>query len=817
MTRAVDLHPRFPAMKLALHTLLFWGVISLFAPIVWAQSSEEEESEPLPQLEEMTRPTIEVLLSPERFDWVILKDNSVLVIDPIYPRPETLILQKERQQQLRRNRVVRSTPEGKKQIEELNYLYITLPGAGEQQEFRIEIDDIDRILYFEDMMLGKVMDLVDAGDPKSLLQANELIFVLKRRSPKWPGIEMQVHRILAAEAVNDISNGKAFPALVRIEDLHDRKSEVVELPELAEQVADKLVNSAIDAEEYDKARYYSSRILKRWPKSKTVTTAREQLQSIAATIRDEAVAATDPAESAAKIHQAAIVWPRLKGLASLHDRYLTRMQSLSVGVLRLGSEKPRFAPTRTERRVHRLTTMHLFEVDRFEKIPVYRSAYLEDWLPTDLGRKMLLTLKRGIPEWAAYEPATAEFFTNSLSNQLRAKSGASDLRMTNEIRSVRMLDPYKVEVSFTRIPLNAEATLRLASSGNVEASSAIANADESAAAPRLFRFVPVVRTKDSVTYRRARPEPEDAENYHVAEVVERAYPDYAAGLKAFSQGEIQMLADVPVWDVDRLLRDRNISVTQADAAELHMLQFNPRSPRAKRLDLRRAVAYAINREKLLQDAITNGTSSPYARATASPFLIGSPARNLRVSPRDYDPVLAIALAMTVRNKEEQEKITLRFVRPPISPYREVADQIAATLKILGIEIVLLDDDQGIEAQSEDWDIAYRSVRMIEPAVELAPLLTLDPEVKLESLMHLSDPLRQLLIDLERASNTETAREILRELHQLIDVELPLIPLFEVDRFWLSSIRVRNRPEHAIDLYQGVDTWTLQPSYPRIYR
>ena len=49
------------------------------------EDSDSNEVEILPKLEEMQIPTVEELLKKPPVDWVVLENDSVLVVEPIYP------------------------------------------------------------------------------------------------------------------------------------------------------------------------------------------------------------------------------------------------------------------------------------------------------------------------------------------------------------------------------------------------------------------------------------------------------------------------------------------------------------------------------------------------------------------------------------------------------------------------------------------------------------------------------------------------------------------------------------------------------------
>ncbi len=55
------------------------------------ETTEEEDEEPsLSKIEEMPIPSVEELLKKPPVDWIVMENDYVLIVEPIYPRPDTL-------------------------------------------------------------------------------------------------------------------------------------------------------------------------------------------------------------------------------------------------------------------------------------------------------------------------------------------------------------------------------------------------------------------------------------------------------------------------------------------------------------------------------------------------------------------------------------------------------------------------------------------------------------------------------------------------------------------------------------------------------
>ena len=116
---------------------------------------------------------------------------------------------------------------------------------------------------------------------------------------------------------------------------------------------------------------------------------------------------------------------------------------------------------------------------------------------------------------------------------------------------------------------------------------------------------------------------------------------------------------------------------------------------------------------------------------------------------------------------------------------------------------------------KDWDILYRTVRMVEPLVDLWPFLTFDTRARVESLAHLPDWLRQQLVELDNAGDWSSALTILHRLHRQLWSEVQVIPLWEVNDFSVIRKNVVRPPLHSpqsgpMHVYQGIERWIVRP-------
>ncbi len=181
-----------------------------------------------------------------------------------------------------------------------------------------------------------------------------------------------------------------------------------------------------------------------------------------------------------------------------------------------------------------------------------------------------------------------------------------------------------------------------------------------------------------------------------------------------------------------------------------------------------------------------------------------------MAPHRYDLELALALTIAARRDLKGEIPPLKLRCTADKTDREIAELLIKNWARVGIKVELLPSD----SNSDDWDIVFRKVTMHEPAVELWPMLTLKPTAEIDDLKNLPNWLRQKFVELDRVANWSLAETLLHELQQSIAAEMLMIPLWEVDEYFIVRKTVRGIPEEPISTYDKIEQWVVQPWYPR---
>lgn len=826
-TRAFGVRGFAPILASSLALLL---VLTSAANVATAQDEQTSETaaedliefvdKPLPKFEEMELPSIEDLLHKRPVDWIVLRRGDVLIVEPISLRPDALgVLQKELEAAAKWPRPRDDAEEKLQQLKRLRlqYLDIVLAVGGDDEVYQLNVPKwVKEIIYHEDLMLRRIDALLDEGN---LRQAFELLYVLERRHPGWPGLDQRQNRLIFDEAKLQLDAGKLEIGFGTLEQLHGRRRGYPGLYQSLGRTADTLINAAAQTGDFRKARFFMSRLAKLEPEHPTVATWNENLTSRAKRLIDDANQASRDGEHAKATQlavQATEVWPTTPGLRETFRRTNERFQSLRVGVVGLALAKPlEFLETDADYRHRCLAEMRMFDVDNFDEIAHHESRYFEAWEPTDLARQMDFVLRPSRAYWESQQVVTSPPIVRTLAARIDSESPLFDERLASYVSGLTTRGPFQFRVTFSRVPVRAESLLNLP----IQAEGVT---DEEAVSPLSQRFVVHERDERRVVYRRSVEEPDTARQFHVAEVVEQKYdtPDHA--IQALLRGEVSMLPQIRGRDVAAMRADDRFFVIKNDVPVTHVLQFNPLSVPLANHQLRRALAYAIDRQRILQETVLQSDSSELGRVVSAPFPSRSYAYNSLVPPRDYNFPLAMALSVAAKKKLTAEQ-QVKDMPPLRMLCHRNADVLAAAKKLVeawatvGITVEIVEyspeelDGTTIDALPQ-WDILYRTVRMLTPVYDLWPFLTMERAARVTSLTHLPGWLRQQIIELDAVTDMESATKMLHSLHISMQSEVCTIPLWELEQFQVLRRTISNFSQSPTHPYQEIERWIIAPWY-----
>jgi len=830
-------------MRITLRASAAFIVVVLLCPLL-VPAQDDPEPEPaddrVPLYKEMQLPTAEHLLTGEPVDWVVLRqkenfnENEVLVVQPVFPRPDTLA-------KLGKNKALLSTASGRPQkqagetegefrqrvarlIEEANNLIIMLPDSAvgddvsQAAEYTLDTGQVAKVIHHEDLFLQRCEKLIEEGE---LEKTFEMLIVLQRRNPGWPRYDLVRNKLIMAEGALRLEKGDLAAALAFFEELHGLAPDFDTLRETLGQVVDKLVTESSASGNLGRARYYVARLKDLEPTHPTVEKWVINFTTKADVLLKEALAARQAGrhdEAVIRAEEAAAIWPLHPQLRSVYGDAAERFQVLRVGVFRFpGEPTPYFLPTPADQRHASLQTLDLFELSRYQRAAFYESRYFEEWTPTDLGRRLVFRLKARRSSWEPNPALTAPQVVRSIGDRLRPDSPHYDERLASFVRSMEVRSPYEFTLNFSTVPVRPQAIFRFpirstAAGGPLSASTDDGPTDSAPESDVLSsRFRVHERKTDRIAFHRVMPQPDRSANYSVAEIVEHRYVDHEAAIQAMLRGDISVLPTVPIFLASMFEPDERFFTIPYAVPTTHVLQFNPDSEPLKVGEFRRSIAYMLDRERVLKTTVLKDQGMERGRIVSAPFPSNSYAYQRQVKPRPKDLTVAFSLKTIAAKRMGGEIPELTMICEPNVVVRAAAEKIIEQWNRFGIKVTLVPEDQ---PTPENWDILYRTVRMTEPVADLWPFLTMKPDARVDDLEHLPDWLRQQLIELEQAVDFRSAVQQLRELHFRLNELVYLIPLWEIDDVIVIRRNIQGFPQQIVSPYQNVERWFVGPWFPK---
>jgi ABC-type transport system substrate-binding protein len=853
----------------------------LFVFISTAMADEKVDRAELPKLAEMAIPTAEELFvadeNDKEFDWIVLpaaapEDRTVIVVNPIFPRPDTLKKMAEEYKKLET-----SKPQNQKEREErvnrmkeLQRLVVTLMGD-QLTEYSLPMSAIDHILLFEDLMLLRVDELIKEGD---IRKAYELLLSVEREIPNWEKSVPRFEQLLLAESTIRANAGETYAALALLDEAAARNLQNPELRPRFGQIVGPMIEDAMEKEDYRKVRYLISRIEKVVPDHELVPLAKSRLQKLVASLLETSEQHYQQRDfpAAAKLAwKAGNVLPLQGNEKAAFSRIVARHQVLRVGVEDSDTDQHIFpVPQESRERLSELVEVPLFEPSAADELTYFRSSYFEIWDPADLGREVIFSLRETRPHWQSQPVLTANTVAEALGHRIDETSPFFSSRLSSFVKEISVRSPTQLRIRFSRVPLNIESLLRFPvtgfppkepvensdsaeslepgiSSDNAGSSSEVS---ESAATPVILstRFRKTASDETGRVFLRNAPEPNglDGSQYHLAEVQEVRFSDREKMLQGMIRGELDYLPHLLPWEVNAFKASSDFTTKQYAIPMTHVIAFNPMSDRIVNAQMRRALSFAVNREGILKSIVLKDDTMRHGRPTSAAWHLESYATEPNEAPPAYNIRLAYALRFAAERQLQLAELTkltdtaraeakkkkeafdpekfraetkvdyiklprLRFVVEPEPTCVAAAERIMLYWQKIGFEVDLIKGDQpGKPLTDGEWDMCYRRVRMEEPLLELWPLLANDNSLEMSRLGMFPDWMRQELINLDYASSFQDAQTRLFTIHNHIAAEAFLIPLWEVDDYAVWRKSVIGMPERPLSTYQNVERWIVRP-------
>jgi len=716
--------------------------------------------------------------------------------------------------------------------------------------YEVQWYSVAKIELFEGLIVQEAEQFVRAG---KLEKAYDYFVYLERKYPKAPGLGRAMEDFLIAEFRAAVIRKQYDRALAMMRELYERNPKRAQLDVALGNATKRLVDDYRAAKNYRATRILLSNLAAMFPAHPIVAEHRAELTQEAAAllVKAQADARTgNYAEAAENCRHAARIWPALPGGRELALSLHAKHPRVTVGVAQLKSTTTsgRMVDWAT-RRSGRLLWRTLTE---FAGAGPDGGAYVcpvGELSTQELGKKLVFQITPGV-RWSSNDGVITGY---DVAHRLLAmaepgnpayRGGWAEL-----IRTTKVRDVFRVEVQLHRshvlpaallqaplVPLSGPASLAAGGTASLAAggtASLAAGGTASADRPAQGNGPYVLRAgSDTQAVYLANTRYFAAGVRQPKEIVERRYARGTDAIAALKNNEIDVIDRVNPWDLKRLTDETGLTVTPYGAPLLHCLIPNMQRTIPARRTFRRALAYGIDRQAIL-DQLTGGAPPPGCLLASGPFLPGATpddpfgyASDSSITARDYEPRLALALAevslqeaAVIRKKQGKTgEVASRLVlaHPATEMARLACTSIQKHLKLIGVPVVLRELAAAPDRVPDDVDLLYAELAIWEPVVDARTLLGDDGMARGCS-SHLALALRQL----EQARDWSTVHECLHRIHRIAHDDVAVIPLWQlVDRFayrkGLAGIGTASPAAGntaPLSLYQNVEQWQVNFYYP----
>ena len=765
------------------------------------------------------------LLKSAPFDRITLIDNSVYDIEPLTPRPLPPIDPKKKSRSLadlneaakkaEENRPRRNDPFVKKDVDENEQPVIIHMLEGEPRDFKVKRGSIKEVEYFEDMLLAEGDRLVKEAD---FTRAFERYLLVTLRDPNWKGLEERVNRLLFEEGSAALAEDNAR-GLRLLTDLSARKPDY---PGLADKLANsyaRRIDRAFESGDFLAGRALLRELEQVAPGHSEARSARGRFLGRAKALIDRAMKA-NASDRVDRLAEAARVWPESDGLESAYREAFRAEPTLTVDVADVAGAVGPFPTSPASERVARLLYLPILasddEVATRGEAPGQLLTGLE---LAELGKGLKISLRSG-PTWSdGSRSVSAIDVARSLADRALPASPGYNARWADLLDRVEAVDETRVEVKLIRSSMKPEYWL-LDPVGPAHAA-----ADGWVSSLGLGRR-PVgdgpyrwESSADSVALLHAVATGPDAPK--IKRIREVRYPNAMSAVEALQRGDLALLEHVPPDRLADIRKDPGLKVGRFSTPSVHRISLDGRTPALRNRKLRRALSMAIDRRSLLEDVVLRRPPDDVNLVADGPFVRGSFVDAPSVEPFDYNPLLAKGLVAAARKELGGNPIRLTFEHPPSPEARAVCPRIAEAFALIGVEVQLVERleselESGLRA-GRRFDLAYRASRPTQPLHDAGPLLVpgYDAAPSADALASAASPrILQLLIQLDRAPETTSARTLAIQVDQESRDELPVLPLWQLEDHYAWRGNLRGPVEAVEHLYQGIATWEIEPWFAK---
>jgi peptide/nickel transport system substrate-binding protein len=700
-------------------------------------------------------------------------------------------------------------------------LHLLQAAAGEVRDFEVKRPSIQKIEYFEDMLLSECDRLVLA---REFSRAFECCLRVQTRNPGWKGLADRVNSVLFAEGTRALIEGDGERGLRLLRELLARKRDYPGLLDSLGEAYGKRVLRALELGLYAKGRRILHELEEMAPGHPVVKDMRGRFvfKATGHVKRSESLPAPERLDA---LTDALRVWPRLEGVDALYSKAFAALPTLEVAVIDVASPPGPWIHSPADERLTGLLYRPILSGDdedaRRGKNARQLAAGVES---SELGRRLLIRIRNSFLWSDGSRPVSAVDVARDLIDRTDPNSPRYDARWADLLDRVEAPDDARVELRLNRPPLKAGPWL-LGPVGpahaGVDGRVATSSRERPFVTDGPFNVVAAGADSTELRLREDASASGDQVVPRIKRIREIRLPRVQAAVGALRRGDVTMIAHVPPDQVASLEVSGDIKVGRYAQPAIHLIALDGRNPALRNRSLRRGLSYAIDRKSLLEDFVLKHPVTDADCIADGPFPKGNYADAPGVKPLGYNPWLARMLVAAAVKELGGTPIQLDFECPGLPEVQLIVGKLADAFRQAGVEVKISElPESRLESELRSgrrFDMAYRVVRCDEPVMNAGTLLCpgYDAPPAADALASVvSPPILLLLLELERAVDWPTGRGVAVQIDRESRDELPVIPLWQLTDHYAWRDRLKGPASTASWLYQGIETWEIVPWFAR---
>jgi ABC-type transport system substrate-binding protein len=420
-------------------------------------------------------PTDDELLRSPPYDRMTLVDGTVLIIDPISPRPLPPYDPSKKRDMVRdRGEIpeegniivgvptkieapkIGKDPDPNAIAEDEVKLHLLGGSAQEVLDFKVKRTNIKKIEYFEDMLLLESDRHVVAHD---YARAFECCLRVQIRNPGWRGLDERVNNVLFAEGKSALQSGDGERGMRMMRELLARKRNY---PGLLDQVADaygKRIERAMKIGLYARGRQILHELAELAAEHPRVRDLRDSfLDKANQRVRDSRNLRGP--ERLDALAEALRIWPKLDAIEPVYEDAFMADPTLEVAVTDVAFPLGPWIRSPADARLSRMLYWPVLAVDDDNARKGKRADQIADSIESsDLGRRIVIKIRPGFLWSDGSRPVSAIDVGRELIDRTDPHSNRYAARWAEQLDRVDVTDETRLEIRLHHAPLKAGACL----------------------------------------------------------------------------------------------------------------------------------------------------------------------------------------------------------------------------------------------------------------------------------------------------------------------------------------------------------------------